>query len=201
MKENLKRTTEDPANQYYAYVTRDDLIDCFPDDSVILTIRNYDNYVATPPLIDEDESSIDIDESEDQSAEPRTLRVYGRWKAIDVRLVTNEGEALHTDPSAIEAKKEEDKNKKNELALYDIPPYLGGTSSSQPTESMQQKKRSGRSKRFVKAEENDTSDNTTKDYENEDERKIAAKALLGYRPPKKQLKRNLDEISDSFESR
>ena len=40
---SIEYSREDPENQCYAYVTRDDLVDCFGDD-VILTVQNFDNY-------------------------------------------------------------------------------------------------------------------------------------------------------------
>lgn len=195
MKENLRRTKDDPTNQYYAYVTRDDLVEVYPEESVILTMRNYDNYETTPKIICEDDSG---DEMEDEITDPGTLRVHGRYKTIDVRLVTNEGEALHQNRTAIKKGQEEGHNKKED----NIPPYLSSTSSSQPTKPTESnKKRAGRSRRSVKNDET-VRDGVTKGEEDEEEElKVTAKTLLGYGPPKKQLKRNLDEVSDSFESR
>lgn len=46
----LKRALENPDNQYYAYVTRDDIVEGFGDD-VILTIRNYDSYDETLHIV------------------------------------------------------------------------------------------------------------------------------------------------------
>lgn len=202
MKENLEQTKKDPTNQYYAYVTRDDLVEVYPDNSVILTIRNYDDYEATNDDYDDED---DAYEEEEDSQEPRTMRIRGRWKTIDVRLVTDDGEALQHDPSVAESIKNEIKEEKerNEC-LYDIPSYLlGPTSSSQPTESTENtNRRSIRPKRFLRTEIEETNNGSMVNEINEhEERRITARALLGYRPPKKQLKRNLDEVSDSFESR
>lgn len=41
---------EDPDNQFYAYVTRDDLLECFGDD-VVLTIQNYDKYDTSAEIV------------------------------------------------------------------------------------------------------------------------------------------------------
>lgn len=41
---NLRYVMQDPANRSYAYVTRDDLLDLYGDDSVF-TIPNYDEEV------------------------------------------------------------------------------------------------------------------------------------------------------------
>ncbi|KAH8390863.1 hypothetical protein KR215_001021 [Drosophila sulfurigaster] len=71
---NLHFIMQDPSNQSYAYVTRDDLLQLYGDDSVF-TIPNYD-----------EEVEIQRNESE--------LRVsLDNGSTIDIRLVTNQGKA------------------------------------------------------------------------------------------------------------
>lgn len=83
MQHNLKYAQEEPANQYYAYVTRDDLIDCF-GDNVVLTLRNYHAYDSyrKPP---ENENDTFL----------YNLEVRSRTDIIDVRLATMNGESVH----------------------------------------------------------------------------------------------------------
>lgn len=197
MRENLRQTREESANQYYAYVTRDDLVDVFGSDEVILTLRNYDELTKN-----------NIDKRNHRS--PSTLRVQGRWKKIAVRLVTDEGEVLQN-----KRNNEGDINKKQIITreLNNMPDSSKfGISSSQPSKDSRtktNKRRPGRRKRNENIElqaDDDKKGNTSATFdvkfENEmDERRATAQTLLGYRPPTKQLKRNLDEVSDSFESR
>lgn len=196
MTENLKQTRNDPSNQYYAYVTRDDLVSVFGNDDVVLTIRNYDR--------------CDSSSSSDDTKRP-TLRLYGRWKSIDVRLVTDEGESLRTSINVDNQLAADDEH--NESIATTTP--VAGVSSSQPvkgSESMAavNKRRTRRRKRHIVKEDDDEDSNdiltisanvdsdTNRDT---DERLATAQALLGFRPSRKHLKRNLDEVSDSFECR
>lgn len=43
MQRELLRTQRDPDNTFYAYVLREDLVDCF-GDNLVLTMRNFDYY-------------------------------------------------------------------------------------------------------------------------------------------------------------
>ncbi|XP_017860418.1 PREDICTED: transcription factor E2F2 [Drosophila arizonae] len=76
---NLHYIMQDPTNQSYAYVTRDDLLKIFGDDSVF-TIPNYDE-------------EVEIHRSD------RELKVsLDNGSTIDIRLVTNQGKAT-TNPN------------------------------------------------------------------------------------------------------
>ena len=182
MRENLRQATEDPSNQYYAYVTRDDLVDAFGDD-VVLTIRNYDICDATS-VGDDDDGGL-----------PRTLRVYGRFKTIDVRLVTDDGEALK---KTVPAAKEEAANPDE---LYAIPNYLLKTGASNQSLRSNLKRRPGRPRRNTESNLDLDSHELSNDSDEEDDRRESARVLLGYKPSIKRMKRNFDDDSDSFESR
>lgn len=168
MTENVKETRENPSNDFYAYVTRDDFVSVFGDDDVVLTIRNFDKY----------------DNCEDESNSDLELRVSAQWKKIDVRLVTNEGEALRTEvaPREKDDRSEEDARTKD----LDAP-----SSFSQGYEKKTSRRHVDRRK-AVHSQHGEADMN---------DRLQTARVLLGYRPPKHHRKRNLDEVSDSFESR
>lgn len=167
MIENLNQTRNDPVNQFYAYVTRDDFLDVYDDDDVVLTIRNFEKY----------ETNTDVNNSNDEIK----LSVKSQWKKIDVRLVTNDGETMRTDLN-------DDSNSDNDVELNDI-----------ETKSLSQGYEKKSNRRNVvdrrKIDENDTNIIDLND------RLETARILLGYRPPRKHRKRNLDDVSDSFESR
>lgn len=78
----MRQTKESSYNQFYNYITRDDLLNIFGND-VVLTIKNYD----TKSL-----SDYTMDGSGEKEA--RSVRFRSIWKGIDVRLVTNNGETL-----------------------------------------------------------------------------------------------------------
>ncbi|XP_030569014.1 transcription factor E2F2 [Drosophila novamexicana] len=76
---NLHYIMQDPTNQSYAYVTRDDLLKIYGDDSVF-TIPNYDE-------------EVEIQRSDHE------LRVsLDNGSTIDIRLVTNQGKGT-TNPN------------------------------------------------------------------------------------------------------
>lgn len=194
MMENLKQTQNDPTNQYYAYVTRDDFVDVFGSEDVVLTIRNYDSCDNNSPPDD---------------ASRQTLRFLGKWKSIDVRLVTDDGESMR--PSInFETELAENEQMKSNAAV-------GVSSSSQPTANRFEalgnisKRRPKRRKRhIIKEDDDEDNDDSTMSSAFEggsvdrefNGRLVTAQALLGFRPSRKHLKRNLDhEVSDSFECR
>lgn len=191
MKENYRQARKSPANEYFAYVTRDDLIDVFGEESVILTVRNFDTVREGKTKEEENETDV----------EKNTLRVSGLWKTVDVRLVTTDGEILHRTPPNTDDSEIDTNNKLQ--------------SSSQPVAgNVERKRRPGRRRKRdrsnIKEEESTETDeqivsvsSSTDNAEDSEtaERRSMAKSLLGYRPPVKQLKRNLDDESDSFECR
>lgn len=80
MRMELEQTQRNPEYTYYAYVTRDDLVDCF-GDNVVLTLRNFDYY--------------------DKDVAQRTMTVVSENQTpIDVRLVTQEGSGFQAPPLA-----------------------------------------------------------------------------------------------------
>lgn len=74
MKENIRQTKECPTNQYYNYVTRDDLLDIFGND-VVLTVKNFDSQTFGP--------------AQEQTLRHYSVRFRSIFKRIDARLVTN----------------------------------------------------------------------------------------------------------------
>lgn len=103
MQLSLKHTQQDPENMYYAYVTRDDLTDCF-GDSVVLTLRNFDYYETSRLDADMLAMARSNGEMAETMADHNTLKLVSYNTSIDVRLVTDEGhvfskEALEADQS------------------------------------------------------------------------------------------------------
>lgn len=81
MRMELEHTQRNPENTYYAYVTRDDLIDCF-GDNVVLTLRNFDFY-----------------ETDAAGALAQQLTVVSANQTpVDVRLVTQQGTVFGPPP-------------------------------------------------------------------------------------------------------
>ncbi|XP_043063843.1 transcription factor E2F2 isoform X2 [Drosophila ficusphila] len=76
---NLRYVMQDPSNRSYAYVTRDDLLNIFGDDSVF-TIPNYDE-------------EVDIQRNHYELAVS-----LDNGSTIDIRLVTNQGKST-TNPN------------------------------------------------------------------------------------------------------
>lgn len=86
MRMELEQTQRNPENTYYAYVTRDDLIDCF-GDNVVLTLRNFDFY-----------------ETDAAGALAQQLTVVSANQTpVDVRLVTQQGTVFGQPQSAASA--------------------------------------------------------------------------------------------------
>lgn len=197
MKENYRQARRDPGNEYYAYVTRDDLLKAFGDNSVILTVRNCETIREGKRESDEDENV------------KHTLRANGRWKSVDVRLVTTEGELTEETPNEIIAETE---------AVAETSVNIETTIKVVATNN---NKRPGRRRRkddniqfkidedssvdndesISKRPRNGLSDDEKDDEKELEERRITAQTLLGYRPPKRELKRNLYDDQASFESK
>lgn len=181
MRENYKQARKSPSNEFFAYVTRDDLLDVFGKDSCILTMRNCDTIRKGKTKIEED-------------SEKHTLRVHGKWKKVDVRLVTTDGEITRqtsdepvTDGDSSETQK--------------------ATSASQPESKNNavENRRPGRRRKPERLELKDDDSsvdtdqakrfkaNLTEEEKELEDRRITAETLLGYRPPPMQRKRILDE--------
>lgn len=178
MRENYKLARKSPSNEFYSYVTRDDLLDVFGKESVILTVRNCDT-VRQGKIKDEDESV------------QRTLRVNGRWKTVDVRLVTTDGEvAQQTECSSEEPETDVEMSGKSGTSTQPAPNsnVIGNRRRRRKPERLELKDEDC----TIEIDEPKSTSLTEEEQELE-ERRITAKTLLGYRPPLKQRKRNFDE--------
>lgn len=179
MRENYKQARKSPENEFYAYVTRDDLLQVFGDDSVILTARNCD--------------TVQTGKSKDEKAPVKhKLRVHGRWKKVDMRLVTTNGEIANTDQS--DDTEMNGEKLKSDSAGQQVPSNVIGN------------RRPGRRRkpeRFELKDEDSNAEldlgakkhklNLTEEESELEERRLTAEALLGYRPAIKQRKRNFEE--------
>lgn len=85
-RQNINLCLDDPVYKSLAYVTRDDLIDCF-NDNVILAIKNYEKMEKLPTL-------------EGQMLTfGRGLKISSVERPIDVFMVTDQGKSvIKTDP-------------------------------------------------------------------------------------------------------
>lgn len=183
MRENYKQARKNPANEFFSYVTRDDLLDVFGRESVVLTVRNCDT-IRQGRIKEEEEST------------KHTLRVHGRWKAVDVRLVTTDGEVARRPPQNSEESSETDAEMSEKSESFSQP--------TAPNSSTIGNRRPGRRRKPERVElkdddysiEMDRTNKSTSLTEEEkelEERKITAETLLGYRPPPKQRKRIFNE--------
>lgn len=187
MKENYKQARKSPSNEFFAYVTRDDLLEIFGEDKVILTVRNCDTV--------REGKTKEVD-----CPEKQTLRVHGRWKKVDVRLVTTNGEVaskpVRTDETETDGELSDAQKSASTSQPDNKTNVIGG-------------RRPGRRRKpeqfELKDDESSVESDQQKNKKLSDEEKereewrITAETLLGYRPPLKQRKRNLDE--DWLESR
>lgn len=194
MKENYRQARKDPVNEYYSYVTRDDLLKAFGDNSVILTVRNCETIREG------------IRESDEDEGIKHTLRANGQWKSVDVRLVTTDGELTEQTPNEFIGETE---------AATETSVNIETTVKAVATNN---NKRPGRRRRKddniqFKIDEESSVDNdessskrsrneqTSDDEKELEERRITAQTLLGYRPLKRELKRNLYDDQASFDSK
>lgn len=81
IQQSLKNSFEDPNNKKLAYVTRDDLLDAYGDNKLILTIRKCDA-IDTPAIHTNENIILN-----------RALKVTSKGCCVDVRLVTDDGES------------------------------------------------------------------------------------------------------------
>lgn len=202
MRENYKQARKSPSNDFFSYVTRDDLLEVFGKESVILTIRNCDTLREG------------TSKAEDNTRK-HTLRVNGRWKAVDVRLVTTDGEvaaaAKQTTASGIANTVNLDGESSHKTISASQPePKSVATYSRRPG-----RRRKPDQKIDVKSDDNTEIEppppklkpqsplappkELTPEEIEQQEKRITAETLLGYRPPYKQRKRYFEE--DWLESR
>lgn len=194
MKKEHERARKDPMNDLYAYVTRDDLLDIFGEDEVILTLRNFT------------ELRQKVVKNEEGSPSEHVLKVNGRFKRVDVRLVTTDGEALqHQSPNSdgLVSATEDDATDKQCSASQASASNVSDTGARRPN-------------RRRKPEMMDTKDdectmdsdvvpasvkavNPSEADKELQERRLIAKTLLGYRPPLKLMRRNFKDDGDSYE--
>lgn len=177
MQENYKQARKSPSNEYFAYVTRDDLVDVFGKDSTILTVRNCDT----------------IRQGKTKDALKQTLRVHGLWKKVDVRLVTNDGEVAQ---KTIQTSDETEMD--GELSGV---PKISSNQSESNNNASRKPGRRRKPERFELKEDDSSIEpeqlkrsktNVTEEEKELLERRITAETLLGYRPPRVQRKRDLD---------
>lgn len=202
MRENYKNARKSPSNDFFSYVTRDDLLGVFGKESVILTIRNCET-IRENALKAED------------STKKHTLKVSGRWKAVDVRLVTTDGDVAAqkaTTPVVANTVDNLDDGESSQKAV--------SASQPEPKSVATYSRRPGR--RRKPDQKNDVKDDDSTEMEpppakmkpqppvqppkeltpeeiEQQEKRITAETLLGYRPSYMQRKRHFDE--DWLESR
>lgn len=190
MRENYKQARKSATNEFFAYVTRDDLLDVYGKDSVILTIRNCDT-IREGKTKEEDDTT------------KHTLKVHGRWKSVDVRLVTTDGQVACQSPITSEnmdVDGETNETQQNVSASQPESKNNAATNSRRPG-----RRRKPDKVELIKDEDGGEIDQpmpTTSFTEEEkelEERRITAETLLGYRPPIKQRKRKWED--DWLESR
>ncbi|XP_055295053.1 transcription factor E2F5 isoform X2 [Sitodiplosis mosellana] len=186
MRNNYQQARRSPSNEFFAYVTRDDLLDVFGKESVILTARNFDTV----------RKGVKIKAEDDSEEKKHTLQVHGLFKKVDVRLVTTDGEIT-----------------RNTARTLEEPETDGDSSETQKTTAASQPepktntgaRRPGRRRKpeRIELKDDDSSVETdqvkrlkttlTEEEKELEERRITAETLLGYRPSLVQRKRNLDE--------
>lgn len=181
MRENYKQARKSPSNEFFAYVTRDDLLDVFGEDKVILTVRNCDTIRKGKTKVEE-------------GSDKHTLRVNGKWKKVDVRLVTTDGEI--TRRTSDEPETDGDSSETQKAA---------SSSQPEPKNNAVGNRRPGRRRKPERLELKDDDSsvesdqakrfkaNLTEEEKELEDRRITAETLLGYRPPTMQRKRILEE--------
>lgn len=197
MKKEHDRTKKEPMNDVYAYVTRDDLLSVFGEEAVILTLRNFTE-LRQKTVPNGDQSS---------GATEHILKVNGRFKRVDVRLVTTDGEALQ--PNA--------QNGDDLASGTDDDASDRHCAAAQPSASSASDTGARRTNRRRKPEMVQTKDDECTMEVDEvpavagkaasagavdkelQERQLIAKTLLGYRPPSKLMRRIFKDDGDSFE--
>lgn len=187
MRENYKQARKNPANEFFAYVTRDDLLKVFDEESVILTVRNCDT-VRQGRVKNEDDPK------------KHTLRVSGRWKQVDVRLVTTDGEVARKTVRRLDETETDgdssDPPKSISASQPETKPVIGARKAGRRRKQEQLELKDDSS---IDTDEPKSKKMLTEEEKEREERRITAETLLGYRPPLIQRKRNLDE--DWLESR
>lgn len=184
MKKEHELAKKNPENHMYAYITRDDLLEIYGDDKVILTLRNFADVRQKITKTEE-------------NVQKHILKVHGRFKKVDVRLVTTSGEALQQKPQTVEDNEDSDK----QLPLTEVAALT--TSDIVKRRNRRRKPAKLETKDDDEFDEKSVGKKSTKDGGVEDkeldERRVLAKTLLGYRPPAKLIKRSFDDDCDTFE--
>lgn len=191
MRENYKQARRNPANQFYSYVTRDDLLDVFGNESVILTARNCDTIRQGKKSSVEDGRVL------------HTLRLNSLWKTVDVRLVTTDGEITHR--NAQQSSGDEAGTSDNGQSTSDNQSITKANELDNRRAGRRRRRKDDNSQfktdddsHVDKKPRTDQSDlmlgNSHSEDEKEiEERRITAKTLLGYRPLRKEMKRYLHD--------
>lgn len=193
MRENYKHARKSLPNDFFAYVTRDDLLEVFGDDSVILTIKNCDT-------IREGKIKVEND------AKKHSLQVNGRWKAVDVRLVTNDGQVA-AQSTALPAIANSDGESSHKESASQPEPKSVVTYTRRPG-----RRRKPDQKIDIRDDEDDDAiieppskikpppppKELTSDELEQQEKQITAQTLLGYRPQYKQRRFEDDWLESRY---
>lgn len=188
---NLKYTQEETANQYYAYVTRDDLVDCFGND-VILTVRNFNAYRSYRKSPDDKNDKL-----------THNLEIHSRTDPIDVRLVT---------PNGVTNIKQEPNQSINDSIISDSSFKINNNDDVNESKkndesednsiaeqySLRQKNRPTKRKYRLRYKTANSSDEEEEEklFDDIKERKLIANILLRSKPAEKRCRRGFDCAQD-----
>lgn len=187
MREEYKQARKSPANDFFAYVTRDDLLEVFGREKVILTVRNCDT-IREGTTKEEDNPS------------KHTLRVHGRWKSVDVRLVTTDGAVACQAPTTSDNMDVDGEvNETQQIVSASQPEAKTNATSRRPGRRRKPEKFELKDDDSTEIEQPKPIAILTEEEKELEERRLTAKTLLGYRPPIKQRKRTWED--DWLESR
>lgn len=190
MKENVRQTKESSFNQYYLYITRDDLIDIFGDDNVVFTIKNNET-MSLNDYVDNNETGNDTDgQVKDNKGSPRSARFSSNWKGIDVRLVTDNGESVQKP----QKKRKTNDDKRNAEKRHSNQLMAKLDANEADDEDLHELKRGpGRPARMKRISEIKGGDKSRESVEDSD-RRANASALLNFNPKNELIARNFDNI-------
>lgn len=194
MKENVRQTKESPFNQYYLYITRDDLIDIFGNDNVVFTIKNNET-MSLNDYVDNNETGNDIDgQLKDNKDSPRSVHFSSNWKGIDVRLVTDNGESVQKAQQQTLKKRKTNDDKRDAEKRHSNQLVAKVDATEADDEDVNELKRGpGRPARIKRISEIKGGDKLRESAEDSD-RRANASALLNFNPKNELIARNFDNI-------
>lgn len=181
MKLNYVNARKNPENEYFAYVTRNDIINTFGSDCDIFTIRNC-NVLRQG-----------YGKTEADNKKKYRLAAQALWKELDVRLVTEDGETYQVSAPSDQIEVDDDSSEK--LTSVGQPKAKNNAAITNS--------RRGRRRKPDKIELKDDDDSAviepikpsaelTEDEKELEERRITGETLLCFRPPPKQRKREYE---------